>query len=267
MRRNLIASLSLALMMFALVAAPARPAAAQVAVGFAVRFGPPPLRAYAQPFCPAPGYLWVPGYWAWDGEEYVWVPGMWMQPPAPGLLWTPGYWGWRAGFYDWHPGYWGPRVGFYGGINYGFGYPGVGYEGGYWRGRVFYYNRAVNRVNVTVIHNVYRRTVIVNRSDGPRVSYNGGPGGIAARPDAAALAAARERRFGETTEQTRFAAHARGMPRPERTAPPNRVERRGEARPPRPNGRKAQPPKLGRRAKPAPRRERQPKRGPAGERR
>ena len=30
-------------------------------------------------------------------------------------------------FYD---GYWGPHVGFYGGINYGFGYFGLGFEGG-----------------------------------------------------------------------------------------------------------------------------------------
>ena len=57
------------------------------------------------------------------------------------------------------PGYWGPHVGFYGGINYGFGYFGAGYDGGYWRGRDFYYNRSVTRVNTTVIHNVYDRRV------------------------------------------------------------------------------------------------------------
>jgi hypothetical protein len=98
------------------------------------------------------------------------------------MLWTPGYWGWNNGAYMWNDGYWGPQVGFYGGIDYGFGYTGRGYEGGYWRGHDFYYNRNVNNVNVTNIHNVYNKTVIVNNRD--RVSYNGGRGGIGARPTA-----------------------------------------------------------------------------------
>ena len=32
--------------------------------------------------------------------------------------------GWRSLL--WHAGYWGPHVGFYGGVNYGYGYGGVG---------------------------------------------------------------------------------------------------------------------------------------------
>lgn len=97
----------------------------QVAVGVSVRIGPPALPVYAQPICPGPGYVWTPGYWAWDdGDGYYWVPGTWVVAPV-GMLWTPGYWGWGGGVYLWHPGYWGPHVGFYGGINYGFGYPGT----------------------------------------------------------------------------------------------------------------------------------------------
>ncbi len=63
--------------------------------------------------------------------------------PSDGLLWTPGYWGWNNGLYLWNAGYWGPHVGFYGGVNYGFGYTGVGFAGGYWHGGAFFYNRAV----------------------------------------------------------------------------------------------------------------------------
>jgi len=29
---------------------------------------PPELPAYEQPMCPGDGYIWTPGYWAWDGE-------------------------------------------------------------------------------------------------------------------------------------------------------------------------------------------------------
>jgi len=154
---------------------------AQIAVGVSVRIGPPVLPVYAQPVCPGEGYIWTPGYWAWseDTGGYYWVPGTWVMAPEPGFLWTPGYWGFAEGAYVWHAGYWGPHVGFYGGINYGYGYTGVGFWGGEWRGRQFVYNRSVTNVNVTVIHNYYNRTVIVNEN---HVAYNGGPHGIMARP-------------------------------------------------------------------------------------
>jgi len=153
---------------------------AQIAVGISVRVGPPPLPVYAQPICPGPGYFWTPGYWAWnDDEGYYWVPGTWVVAPV-GMLWTPGYWGWGGGFYAWHAGYWGPHIGFYGGINYGFGYTGVGFVGGEWRGREFFYNRSVTNVSVTSVTRVYNRTVVVNNTR--TISYNGGAGGVEARP-------------------------------------------------------------------------------------
>ena len=149
-------------------------------VSFSVTIAPPALPVYEQPPCPGDGYIWTPGYWAYGPEGYYWVPGTWSSPPTVGLLWTPGYWGWHEGAYLWHAGYWGPHVGFYGGVNYGFGYVGTGYAGGYWRGHNFYYNRTVNNVHVTNVH-IYNRTVINNVTVN-RVSYNGGHGGINARP-------------------------------------------------------------------------------------
>ena len=55
---------------------------AQVDVGVAVSFGPPELPVYEQPICPAEGYIWTPGYWAWDGDDYYWVPGRGWQRPG-----------------------------------------------------------------------------------------------------------------------------------------------------------------------------------------
>ncbi len=164
-------------LVLAVIAAPVA-SSAQVSVGVSVQIPPPPLPVYAQPPIPAPGYLWMPGYWAYGPAGYYWVPGTWVEPPAVGLLWTPGYWGWNNGAYLWHAGYWGPHVGFYGGINYGFGYTGTGFVGGYWHRGVFTYNRAV--VNVGGLHvAVYNRPVAVNRAS---VSFNGGRGGLRARP-------------------------------------------------------------------------------------
>jgi WXXGXW repeat (2 copies) len=163
---------------------------AQFGVGISVRIGPPPLPVYVQPLCPGEGYIWTPGYWAWDDDEgYYWVPGTWVLAPV-GELWTPGYWGWHDGLYAWNDGYWGPHIGFYGGINYGFGYTGSGFYGGYWQGDRYFYNRSVNNVNVTNITNVYNKTVVVNNNT--HVSYNGGNGGVRARPTAQQQAAAHE---------------------------------------------------------------------------
>jgi hypothetical protein len=149
------------------------------------------LPVYEQPPIPGPGYIWAPGYWGGGPSGYFWVPGTWVQPPAVGLLWTPGYWGWRDGIYVWNAGYWGPHIGFYGGVNYGFGYGGVGYEGGRWENGVIAYNRTVNNFGGVTITNVYEKTVIV-APGASRVSFNGGSGGITLRPRAEEEAAAHE---------------------------------------------------------------------------
>ncbi|MGC2792002.1 MAG: YXWGXW repeat-containing protein, partial [Candidatus Sulfotelmatobacter sp.] len=177
--------LALALVLLAIPAALSSPSSAQIGIGIgiSVHIGPPALPVYEQPICPGAGYLWTPGYWAWDDDAgYYWVPGTWVVAPV-GMLWTPGYWGWNNGLYAWNTGYWGPHIGFYGGINYGFGYGGVGFVGGEWRGGAFFYNTAVMHVDTVHITNVYvNRTVIVNNES--HVAFNGGQGGVMVRPTA-----------------------------------------------------------------------------------
>jgi hypothetical protein len=131
---------------------------------------PPPLQDETQSSPPDEGDLWTPGYWAWGGG-YYWVPGVWIRPPRIGLLWTPGYWAFARSAYVFHPGYWAPHVGYYGGINYGVGYPGAGFG---------------------------------------KVSYNGGPGGITANPTAQERAVASEPHVAPTPLQREFAQRAAG---------------------------------------------------------
>ncbi len=153
---------------------------------------PPPLPEYDQPPCPGDGYIWTPGYWSYAATGYYWVPGAWVRAPYEGALWTPGYWGYIGGHYAYYPGHWGTHIGYYGGINYGFGYIGIGYEGGYWNSGHFTYNRAYTNVNVNVVHNVYNYRVTNKVVNETRVSYNGGAGGVHTRPAPAELAARRE---------------------------------------------------------------------------
>jgi hypothetical protein len=212
---------------------------AQIGIAFSVRFGPPAVPVYSQPICPGSGYLWTPGYWAWDDDAgYYWVPGTWVLAPV-GLLWTPGYWGWADGFYRWHGGYWGPHVGFYGGIDYGFGYTGVGFFGGEWRGGSFFYNRSVMNVNVTRVTNVYERRVEVRNTS--RVSYNGGAGGINVRPTAEeerysrephreALAGQRQQERAASRNRALFASQNHGRPAIAATARPEEFSGRNVVR-------------------------------------
>jgi hypothetical protein len=175
----------------------AAPAHAQLVLS--VGIAPPALPVYEQPIAPGDGYLWTPGYWAYGPDGYFWVPGTWVLPPQSGFLWTPGYWGWGGSAFIFHAGYWGPHIGFYGGINYGFGYGGVGYEGGYWRNGAFFYNRSVNHIGV--VHNVYEHPVEVHNAAFNHVSFNGGNGGIPTRASAQELQAEHERHIQPTGEQ------------------------------------------------------------------
>jgi hypothetical protein len=193
---------------------------------------PPPLPDYDQPACPDPNYIWTPGYWAWGSAGYYWAPGVWVAAPYVGALWTPGYWGFNGRAYRWHAGYWGPHIGFYGGVNYGFGYVGVGFLGGYWRNNSFMYNRAVTNVNSYTVTNVYSRTVVNNVIiNNTRVSYNGGSGGVRYQPSPAELAASREAHVRALPEQVQvvraaaakraqFASVNRGRPQMVATAKP-----------------------------------------------
>jgi hypothetical protein len=104
--------------------------------------------------------------------------------------------------YVFHRGYWAPYVGYYGGINYGFGYPGAGFTGGRWVGNSFVYNRTT-----------YTRPV---RN---QVSYHGGPGGTSLAPTAREIALAAQRHIPPTPLQRHHQVQSAGLLRPVPRAP------------------------------------------------
>ena len=91
-----------ALTLAVIVLCPPAPVFAQI--GVAIMFGPPPIPVYDQPICPGDGYLWTPGYWAYDYDigDYYWVPGTWILAPEVGFLWTPEWWGWSGEGFVFH---------------------------------------------------------------------------------------------------------------------------------------------------------------------
>jgi hypothetical protein len=79
----------------------ASPLAAQVIY---VQVGPPTAIVETVPVRPAAGYVWVGGYYSWNGSRYVWVHGHWV---AHAGAWCAGHWRHveHHGWY-WIPGHW-----------------------------------------------------------------------------------------------------------------------------------------------------------------
>ena len=80
----------------------ATPALAQV--NFNITIAPPALQYEAVPAIP-PGYVWAPGYWAWNGDRHLWVHGRTIVQRV-GYRWEPDRWEQRDRAYYRHPGHW-----------------------------------------------------------------------------------------------------------------------------------------------------------------
>lgn len=75
-------------------------------VGFSVSLTPPAPVVETVPPPPAPGTVWTPGYWSWNGAKYVWVPGQYVVAPFPDAIWIGGRWVPRGGHWTWVDGHW-----------------------------------------------------------------------------------------------------------------------------------------------------------------
>jgi hypothetical protein len=75
-------------------------------VGIVVGFAPPAPVVEVAPPPPAPGYVWQPGYWSWNGVRYVWVPGRYVVAPFVQAAWVPGVWVRHGPGWVWIAGHW-----------------------------------------------------------------------------------------------------------------------------------------------------------------
>ena len=71
-----------------------------------VRVGPPRRVYETRGPMPGRGYVWVPGYHAWDGGRHSWVAGRWERPPRPRARWVEHRWVKRRGGYVLVEGHW-----------------------------------------------------------------------------------------------------------------------------------------------------------------
>jgi hypothetical protein len=55
---------------------------------------------------PEEGFVWINGYYRWDGDHYTWVTGHWMQAPHSGAHWVAHHWEERDGNWVLVEGHW-----------------------------------------------------------------------------------------------------------------------------------------------------------------
>lgn len=86
---SLIALLMTCMAMSACVVATDRPH--RHYAGTVVTVAPPPTRYEVIGAPPERGYVWIDGYWSWNGRQHEWVPGRW-EAPRRGYRWRPHRW-------------------------------------------------------------------------------------------------------------------------------------------------------------------------------
>lgn len=67
---------------------------------------PPRVIVEQRPVAPGPKYVWVDGYWHWNGHKYSWRKGHWSHRPSGKPYWVPPYYERHDRGYGYHPGYW-----------------------------------------------------------------------------------------------------------------------------------------------------------------
>ena len=55
------------------------------------------------------GYVWIDGYWHWNGYEWVWVGGRWEREQSENYVYIQPYYDYSGGRHVYTPGYWSTR--------------------------------------------------------------------------------------------------------------------------------------------------------------
>lgn len=80
------------------------PIISSAGVDIQLDIAPPVARVEAVP-PPRAGYVWAPGYWAWEGGHHVWVAGRWIHARAH-QHWVPDAWVQAGPHWRYAPGHW-----------------------------------------------------------------------------------------------------------------------------------------------------------------
>ena len=62
--------------------------------------------AKIHPVRPGPRHTWIPGEYAYRGNQYIYTEGYWAVPPPRYTFWKEGHWRKARGGWMWVPGHW-----------------------------------------------------------------------------------------------------------------------------------------------------------------
>jgi len=71
-----------------------------------VRQAPPAVIVERRLPPPSAGYMWIDGYWDWNGRQYVWQGGHWTRPPREHVIWVAPRYDRHEQGYRYTPGQW-----------------------------------------------------------------------------------------------------------------------------------------------------------------
>ena len=92
------------------------PATAEVSVradiplpGLEIRIAhsaPPKARSEHRPGRPGRDYVWVDGFWHWEGSRWGWIPGRWDRPTEHGAKWVKARYAREGSVWRYEPAHW-----------------------------------------------------------------------------------------------------------------------------------------------------------------
>ena len=88
-------------------ALPEPPTAAPLPPQHEIAVAPPEVVVEAVPE-PRVGFVWIQGYWGWEGRHHVWIPGRWANE-RPGYFYTRDHWVRQGRGWHFEAGHWDAR--------------------------------------------------------------------------------------------------------------------------------------------------------------
>lgn len=70
-----------------------------------VQEAPPPIQTEVIPVAPGPGFIWIGGFWGYEGHHYVWHHGHYTRGPA-GNVWVRDSWVHSRRGWEYQRGHW-----------------------------------------------------------------------------------------------------------------------------------------------------------------
>lgn len=67
---------------------------------------PPRLRRERRPERPGRDFLWIAGFWHWQGSDWGWIPGRWERPNDRGARWVKARYIREGSAWRYEPGHW-----------------------------------------------------------------------------------------------------------------------------------------------------------------